>query len=70
MRQNRNVDRIFSSSFKQKARLTGRLLKSSNPKTFQFANLISSDCSEDDDSIPEEDEIRSYLQVVESGYLN
>jgi hypothetical protein len=41
-----------------------------NPKAFQFANLISSDCSEDDDSIPDEDEIRSYLQAVESGHLN
>ena len=41
-----------------------------NPKAFQFANLISSDCSDDDDSIPEEDEIRSYLQAVESGHLN
>jgi hypothetical protein len=35
-----------------------------NPKDFQFSNLISSDCSEDDDSIPEEDEIRSYLDYV------
>ena len=41
-----------------------------NPKAFQFANLISSDYSEDDDSIPDEDEIRSYLQAVESGHLN
>ncbi len=41
-----------------------------NPKAFQFANLISSDCAEDDDSIPHEDEIRSYLQAVESGHLN
>ena len=41
-----------------------------NPKAFQFANLLSSDCSEDDDSIPDEDEIRSYLQAVESGHLN
>ena len=31
---------------------------------------MSSDCSEDDDSIPDEDEIRSYLQAVESGHLN
>jgi hypothetical protein len=40
------------------------------PKAFQFANLISSDFPDDDDSIPEEDEILSYLQAVESGHLN
>jgi hypothetical protein len=45
-------------------------IQPANPKAFQFANLISSDCSEEDDSIPEEDEIRSYLQTVETGYLN
>jgi hypothetical protein len=41
-----------------------------NPKAFQFANLISSTCPDADDSIPEEDDIRSYLQAVESGHLN
>jgi hypothetical protein len=40
-----------------------------DPKVFQFTNLISSDFPDDDDSIPEEDEIRSYLQAVESGHL-
>jgi hypothetical protein len=45
-------------------------IQPANPKAFQFANLISSDCEEDDDSIPDEDEIRSYLQDVESGHLN
>jgi hypothetical protein len=29
-------------------------MQPANPKDFQFANLISSDCSEVDDSIPEE----------------
>ncbi len=43
-----------------------KVIQPANPKMFQFANLISSDCSEDDDSIPDEDEIRSYLQAVES----
>ncbi len=34
-----------------------------NPKIFQFANLISDDCpDDDDDSTPEEDKIRSYLR--------
>ncbi len=47
-----------------------KAIQPANPKVFQFANLISSDCSEDDDSIPDEDEIRSYLQAVESGNLN
>ncbi len=36
----------------------------------QFAKLISGDRPDDDDSIPENDEVRSYLQGVESGYLN
>jgi hypothetical protein len=47
-----------------------KAMQPANPKDFQFANLISSDCSEDNDSIPEEDEIRSYLQAVDSGHLN
>jgi hypothetical protein len=41
-----------------------------DPKAFHFANLISTDCPDDDDSIPEDDEVRSYLQAVESGHLN
>ena len=41
-----------------------------DPKAFHFANLISTDCPDDDVSIPEDDEVRSYLQAVESGHLN
>ncbi len=47
-----------------------KAVQSVNPKVFQFANLISKDCAEDDDSIPDDDQIRSYLQAVESGHLN
>ncbi len=47
-----------------------KVMQPANPKTFQFANLIFSDCSEDDASIPQEDEIQSYLQSVISGHLN
>jgi hypothetical protein len=36
-----------------------KVIQPVNPKTFQFANLISCDCPEEHDSIPEEDEIRS-----------
>ena len=41
-----------------------------DPKAFHFANLVSTDCPDDDDTIPEDDEVRSYLQAVQAGHLN
>jgi hypothetical protein len=41
-----------------------------DPKAFHFANLISADCPDADDTIPEDDEVRSYLQAVQAGHLN
>ena len=41
-----------------------------DPKAFHFANLISTDCPDADDTIPEDDEVWSYLQAVQAGHLN
>ena len=37
---------------------------------FQIVNFVSTDNPDDDDTIPEDDEILSYLEAVESGHLN